>query len=257
MIQSMTGYGKADIISQSSFTVELKSLNSKQIDVSIKIPPTYREKELYLRKIISQNLQRGKIELSIFQEKKEGSSVYKINKKVLKDYYEQINKIKKSFGIKWNLWRAISLQSSSIDIIPTLLKMPDVIQKGKENIEIVEWEEIEKTIYSAIEELIQFRKAEGSELDKDIRKRINSISKELEKISPFDKVRKKSLNEKLNAKLSALSGLDENRLEQELIYYLEKQDITEEQIRLKTHLTYFIKNMDDGSPIGKKLGFIT
>ena len=126
--------------------------------------------------LLATELVNEKIDLSIWQEKKETSSSYTINKKVLKDYYQQIKKIKKSLGIKWNLWTIAPFQSNSTDIIPTLLKMPDVIQKGEEGLDIVEWEEIEKSIYNTIQDLVEFRQAEGEQLAKDILQRINNIT---------------------------------------------------------------------------------
>jgi len=255
----MTGYGKAELnLENANFTIEVKSLNSKQIDVNVKMSSIYRDKEIGLRKLLSEKLQRGKIELSIWREKSESSSNYTLNTAVVKDYHEQILQLKKDLGLKWNMWTLTPFQAKSTDIIPTLLKMPDALIKGEEKSNENEWEEIQKAINTAIGNLLKFRLDEGKILEEDISSRINKLSSLLTEIAPFAKERMVKVKQSLNEKLSEIDtkNIDENRFEQELIYYLEKQDITEEQVRLDAHLSYFTETMKTDFPNGKKLGFI-
>mgnify|MGYP000020499410 FL=1 len=259
MIQSMTGYGKAELnLENANFTIEVKSLNSKQIDATVKMSSVYRDKEIGLRKLLSEKLQRGKIELSIWREKSESSSNYKINTEVIKDYHNQILQLKKDLGLKWNMWTFTPFKAESTDIIPTLLKMPEALVKGEEKSNENEWEEIQKAINTAIANVLQFRIDEGIKLEEDISKRISIISDLLKQIEPLAKERIVKVKQSLNEKLAEIDSknIDENRFEQELIYYLEKQDITEEQVRLDAHLNYFTETMNGESPNGKKLGFI-
>ena len=261
MIQSMTGYGKAELnLTNANFTIEVKSLNSKQIDANVKMSSVYRDKEIGLRKLLSEKLQRGKIELSIWREKSESSSNYKINTDVIRGYHQQILGLQKDLGLKSggisSNFPELSLENS--DIIPTLLKMPDVMVKGEEKSDDNEWEDIQKGVDIAIANLLQFRLDEGKKLEDDITNRINKLSTLLIDIAPFAKARIEKIKNSLSDKLAEIEikNIDENRLEQELIYYLEKLDITEEQVRLDAHLTYFIETMKADAPNGKKLGFI-
>ena len=259
MILSMTGYGKSELnLTNANFTIEVKSLNSKQIDANVKMSSIYRDKEIGLRKLLSEKLQRGKIELSIWREKSESSSNYTLNTEIIKEYHNQILQMKKDLGLKWNLWTFTPFKAKSTDIIPTLLKMPEIMIKGKEQSNNNEWSEIQKGIEKAIDNLLQFRLDEGSKLESDNTSRIDNLSTLLSKISPFAKNRIDKIKESLSKKLSELDSknIDENRFEQELIYYLEKQDITEEQVRLSTHIDYFLETMQTDAPNGKKLGFI-
>lgn len=243
----MTGYGKAEInLPKANFTVEVKSLNAKQIDTTIKMSSIYRDKEIELRNLISEKLQRGKIELSIWRENSESFSSYNLNTEVISDYFKQIKKIAEELNINTN------------DILPSLLKMPDVIQKGEEKVNEIEWDEIQKGIDSAIANLLQFRLDEGKKLEADIKSRIHKLADLLNEIAPFAKARIEKVRKNLSEKLAEidLKNMDENRFEQELIYYLEKQDITEEQVRLDAHLNYFTETMIAESVNGKKLGFI-
>ena len=259
MIQSMTGYGKAELnLINANFTIEVKSLNSKQIDASVKMSSVYRAKEIGLRKLLSEKLQRGKIEISIWREKSESSSNYKINTAVIKGYHHQILQLKKDLGLKWNMWTFTPFKAESTDIIPALLKMPDVLTKGEEKSDDNEWEEIAKGVNTAIDNLLQFRMDEGKKLEEDITSRINTLDRLLMEIAPFAKQRIEKVKKSLADKLAEIDtkNIDENRFEQELIYYLEKQDITEEQVRIEAHLNYFTETMNSASPNGKKLGFI-
>jgi len=253
MIHSMTGYGKADLnTSNATFTIELKSLNSKQIDVNIKMSSAYRDKEIQIRKILAEKLKRGKIELSIWREKSDQPSSYTFNTAVLKDYHKQILKLNKDLELE-------ELGLDKADLIPTLLKMPDAILKGREKIDEQEWKKIMVGINEAIDGLNEYRLSEGVKLEQDIIKRTNIIEGLLIKIPSFSNERiektKKGLKDKMGE--FEIKDIDDNRFEQELIYYLEKQDITEEQVRLKAHLDYFLETMDADFPNGKKLGFIS
>ena len=247
MIYSMTGFGKCQLnLPHANFNIEVKSLNSKQLDTNIKISSVYREKEIELKNLLSTKLKRGKIELSVWKESSEIQNSHKLNIALIKDYHQQILNLKKDLGFE-------------SDIFPVLLKMPNILQKEDTKLDDNEWLEIFKGINTAVDELIQFRLAEGNKLEKDIILRINLIIDYLEEITPYAKVRIERVKENLLNKINDLkiNNIDENRLEQELIYYLEKQDITEEQVRLKAHLDYFLQTIRSDAPNGKKLGFIS
>ena len=257
----MTGYGKAELnLPNANFTIEVKSLNSKQIDANVKMSSIYRDKEIGLRKLLSKKLQRGKIELSIWREKSESTSSYTLNTAVIKDYHEQILKLQEELNLKSTIWSTsfYELGLNKSDIIPTLLKMPDALVKGLEEVDENEWDEIQKGVNTAIDNLLQFRLYEGKKLEEDIQSRINKLIDLLSEILPFAKERIEKVKKSLSEKLTEIDtkNIDENRFEQELIYYLEKQDITEEQVRLSAHLEYFLETMKSDSPNGKKLGFI-
>jgi len=252
MTQSMTGYGKCELnLANANFTIELRALNSKQIDISVKMSSIYRDKELEIRKQLSAKLFRGKVELSIWREKSESSSNYSLNIEVLKNYNNQILQLRQELP---------AFKAEEIaDLMPTLLKMPDAIIKGEEKVDQNEWEEINKGISIALNNLIEYRSAEGLNLKADILFRINKITDLLITLTPFVSERIEKIKTSLSDKISELEikNIDENRFEQELIYYLEKQDITEEQVRLKTHLEYFKETIENDFPNGKKLGFIS
>ena len=252
-MQSMTGYGKAELnLFNSNFIVEIKSLNSKQIDINIKVPSSYKDKEIEIRKTLSKKLSRGKIELCIWKEKTKSSSNYKINTETLKNYHKEILDLSNILNLSNKL-----LNSS--DIIPALLKMPDSVIKEKELAKRSEWKKINDCIKIAMTNLLEFRKQEGVSLEKDIYSRIHKLKKYLSQLSPISKMRIKNVKNNLSEKLIKLKSknIDENRLEQELIFYLEKQDITEETVRLNAHLDYFLKTIKLKSPNGKKLIFIS
>jgi uncharacterized protein (TIGR00255 family) len=247
MIQSMTGYGKAELnLTNANFTIEVRSLNSKQIDANVKMSSIYRDKEIGLRKLLSEKLQRGKIELSIWRESSESNAKYTLNTELIKEYFSQIEGITNDLNI------------NAKEIMPSLLKMPEVLVKGEEKADDNEWDEIAKGVDTAISNILQFRMDEGKKLEADITARINKLATLLVEVAPFAKARIIKVKQSLADKLAEIDtkNIDENRFEQELIYYLEKQDITEEQVRLDAHLNYFIETMATDSPNGKKLGFI-
>lgn len=247
MIQSMTGYGKAELnLKSANFTIEIRSLNSKHMDVNVKMPFIYRDKEIGLRKLLSEKLERGKIELSIWRECSVSNTKHTLNTELIKEYFSQIDQITNDLGINIK------------EIMPSLLKMPEVLVKGEEKVDDDEWGEITKSVDAAVTDLLQFRMDEGKILEKDITTRIKKLVALLVEIAPFAKSRIVKIKKSLEKKLTEIdtNNIDENRFEQELIYYLEKQDITEEQVRLESHLNYFIETMQTNSPNGKKLGFI-
>jgi len=243
----MTGYGKAELnLTNANFTIEVRSLNSKQIDANVKMLSIYRDQEIGLRKLLSEKLQRGKIELSIWREKSESNSKYTLDTELIKQYFTQIEEITNILNL------------NNKDMISSILKMPEVLVKGEEKIDDNEWLEIQKGIDTAISNILQFRLDEGEKLEADITARINTLARLLVEVAPFAKNRIEKIKKSLTDKLAEIDtkNIDENRFEQELIYYLEKQDITEEQVRLDAHLDYFIETMKTESPNGKKLGFI-
>lgn len=254
MVQSMTGYGKSELkLNNVNYIVELRSLNSKHIDINLKIPPIYRDKEIELRKIISERLKRGKIELFLWQEKLELAPTYKINSDLVKDYYKQI------LLLEENLSNTGSYKTKPSEVMPMLLRMPNILVQDNIKLDSSEWKEVTKSVDYAISNIIKFRKDEGKKLEEDITLRVNNITNFLQEILPFSEQRIKKVKDNLSQLLlnSKSPNIDKNRLEQELIYYLEKQDITEEQVRLSSHLKYFTEIMKNEFPNGKKLGFIS
>ena len=259
MIQSMTGYGRVEFnFKNKNFTVEIKSLNSKTTDFNLKLPVIYRNKEIILRKILSEKLKRGKVELSIWFEKTQTNTPYEFDKKLILKYYKQLNSIKQDLGLKANNLKNFFCQNN-IDLMPIILKMPDVLIKKDEKVEKDEWIEIEKNVHDALDKLITFREDEGNTLYKDISIRVNLIKTLITELERFENQRTEKIKSNIKNKLAALEiqNLDQNRLEQELIYYLEKLDITEEKVRLNAHIDYFLECLDTESPNGKKLTFIS
>ena len=259
MIQSMTGYGKVEFnLKNKNFIIEVKSLNSKTIDINLKIPAIYRDKEIVLRKVLSEKLKRGKVELAIWREKSQTNSSYKFDKELIRKYHNQLDSIKKEFETKSKFLKRF-FSNNNIDLIPTILKMPDVLIKKDEKIEKEEWIEIEKNINYAIDKLITFREDEGNNLSEDISLRINLIKTHLSKMETFESQRIEKIKLNINNKLVSLEtqDVDQNRFEHELIYYLEKLDITEEKVRLNAHTNYFLESLDSEISNGKKLSFIS
>ena len=250
----MTGFGKAQLdFKQSIVNIEIRSLNSKHLDLNIKMPQVYREKELELKKYLTQKLVRGKIEVSI-QSDSFNSSRFTINTKKIKEYHQEILKLKKDLNLKNSSW---NFMRKSSDILPSLLKLPEAVIKREEKASQDDWNEVFDGVKIAIDELIKYRNNEGKDLEKDISHRINHLSKLLEEIIPLSKERIEKIKTNLRQKLEQSEvQFDANRFEQELIFYLEKQDITEEIVRLKSHLSYFLETIETSSPNGKKLGFI-
>ena len=250
MILSMTGYGKAVVVyKEKKINVEVKSLNSKSLDLSARIAPLYREKEMEIRRLLAQKLERGKVDFSLWVEKESTVDATPINAALIENYYKQIKAISASTGIP-----------EPEDWFTTLLRLPDVTAKTEvEVLDDEEWEVAQQAINEAIEKLTEFRKQEGAALQKKFTEKIDNIANLLKSIEPFEKSRVPKIREKIIDGLKQIPEVDydKNRLEQELIYYIEKLDINEEKQRLTNHLKYFHETMkESGHGIGKKLGFI-
>ena len=250
MILSMTGYGKAVVAyKEKKINIEVKSLNSKSLDLSARIAPLYREKEMEIRRLLAQKLERGKVDFSLWVEKESTVDATPINAALIENYYKQIKAISASTGIP-----------EPEDWFTTLLRLPDVTAKTEvEVLDDEEWEVAQQSINEAIEKLIEFRKQEGAALQKKFTEKIDNIANLLKSIEPFEKSRVPKIREKIIDGLKQIPEVDydKNRLEQELIYYIEKLDINEEKQRLTNHLKYFHETMkESGHGVGKKLGFI-
>ena len=248
MLRSMTGYGKAECqLPTRKLTIEIKSLNSKQVDTSTRLPGIYKEKDLEIRQILSKSLERGKIECSMHYEVVEGSGAV-INQAVIRDYMEQLKGLSGEYKV------------SESELMASVLRFPDTVSSEREALEDSEWAEVVSALKEAVKELDDFRIQEGGALQKDLENCIGAIREKKAAIKPFEEERVTRLRERITSNLEELSNkedFDKNRLEQELIFYLEKLDINEEQVRLEHHLNYFMESLKGGSPIGKKLGFIS
>ena len=248
MIQSMTGFGRAILmLPQKKITVEVKSLNSKQLDISIRIPSIYKEKELSIRSFLSSSLRRGKIELSVFVENIGSESTYKINKDLVEAYIKSLQE----FG---------NNMVSHGELLAIAMKLPDAMKLDCKELEKEEWDAIMKTIEEAVESLIDHRKAEGLSLEKDLKMKIQAIDTLHDQVPKYEHERIETIKERISTKLNdVLESIefDRDRLEQEMIYFIEKLDISEEKVRLKNHCVYFIETINSHDNNGKKLGFIS
>jgi uncharacterized protein (TIGR00255 family) len=240
----MTGYGKSELeLSTKTIRFELKSLNSKSLDLNMRMPSIYRAKELELRKIIGSKLGRGKIDFSLYVEFNKGEALAKINTEVVKGYMKQLENI--------------SL-ADEVELLKMAVRMPDAISTEREDIDPKEWKTISDEVLVVLEKIENYRKDEGAALEKDFSKRISKIDDLLKDVVKIDPERIEHVRDRLNKGIAELKEkVDKNRFEQELIYYIEKLDITEEKIRLKNHLDYFLKNLNLDESNGKKLGFIS
>uniref|UniRef100_UPI003FF02AF4 YicC/YloC family endoribonuclease n=1 Tax=Alloprevotella sp. TaxID=1872471 RepID=UPI003FF02AF4 len=250
MIQSMTGYGKAEIhFNGKKIHAEIKSLNSKTLDLSARIAPIYREKEMEVRKFIAAQLERGKVDFNLWVEKDQASSFLPINQEAVKDYTRQIRAISESNNIPFpeqGIWEV-------------LIKLPETMQPNVvEDLTEEEWNAASQAVAEAVGHLVEFRTQEGLALQKKFSEKIDNIERLLGEIEPFEKSRVEKIRQRLTERLEELKGVDydKNRLEQELIYYIEKLDISEEKQRLANHLKYFRETMETSHGQGKKLGFI-
>ncbi len=248
MILSMTGYGKAErTIGNKTFSVEIRSVNSKQFDLTVRMPSIYKEKEMPLRNKLSQALHRGKIDLSIHYDANGDEMNTVINKLVVKNYCEQIESLANDLSLE----QAHSL----VDI----LRLPDAMRQERHEINEDEWTQIAELIEEAIENFVAFRRQEGDSLKKEFNLRIDNIEQYANEVVPHENDRTIGVSEKIEtlfADYQERESIDKNRLEQEMIYYLEKLDITEERIRLANHIKYFRETLNASNPQGKKLGFI-
>lgn len=249
MIQSMTGYGKATAeTGNRKVIVEIKSLNSKAMDISTKIIPVYRDKELDIRSRITAALERGKVDFSLYIDAAATSGAQAINVPIFKSYLEQI--------------KAVSAETGAPmpeDLFPVILRMPEVLSTNQqEEVSDEEWQAVSAAVDQAINALVDYRKAEGVALEKKFREKISNISALLASVEPYEKERVAKIKERMRTSMLDAVGknYDENRFEQEMIFYIEKLDISEEKQRLTNHLDYFIKTLEEGHGQGKKLGFI-
>ena len=249
MIQSMTGYGKAIVTyKEKKINVEIKSLNSKSLDLSTRIAPLYREKEMEIRQQVSSALDRGKIDFSIWIEKDIANEVNPINSDIVAHYYQQIKQIAKTTGIP-----------EPLDWFQTIVRLPDITLKTEiEVLKDEEWNMAKQAIEEALQNLISFRQQEGAALQNKFNEKIDNIARLLQEIEPYEKMRVEKIRTRIVDGLEQIPNAeyDKNRLEQELIYYIEKLDISEEKQRLANHLKYFRDTMNETAPNGKKLGFI-
>ncbi len=249
MIRSMTGYGKAIAETpQKKITIEIKSLNSKQLDLNAKLPWLYKEKEPEIRNLVSQMLDRGKIDISVYFDILEDEGVPVINKSIVKNYFKQLKEIAGDLEI-------------NIDdqILPIIMRLPDSLKTEKPELPEDEWTIVKKQIIASINVLDLYRIEEGKSIETDLRKRISGILDSLSTVETFEPGRIEKVREKLISILKDNNGtenLDKNRFEQELIFYLEKFDINEEKVRLKKNCEYFLETIETPSPNGKILSFI-
>ena len=251
MIQSMTGYGNAVAeFGGKKIHVEVKSLNSKALDLSTRIAPLYREKEMEIRSFIQGHLERGKVDLSIWVEKEAALTADPVNVALASQYYNELT----------SMASTLNIDTKTTDWMTLLLRMPDIMSHTEvEVLSDEEWQVVNKTLCEAVENLIDFRKQEGQALQRKFTEKIENIRSLLHSITPYEQSRVEKIRQRIIDGLSQLSGVDydSNRLEQEMIYYIEKLDISEEKQRLTNHLDYFLQTMNEGTGgQGKKLGFI-
>ncbi|MBD8387515.1 YicC/YloC family endoribonuclease [Dysgonomonas sp. BGC7] len=248
MIQSMTGFGKATAeLEKRKITVEVKSLNSKQLDLSVRIANLYKEHEMEIRNQLSRQLERGKVDFLIYIENIGNETSTQINQNLIEGYFNQIKDSANKLGI-----------DTPVDWYPVLLRLPDVLKYEAQEVDEQEWVAVTKVIDEAITQLQAFRKQEGAMLDKLFEDKIANIASLLEEIEPYEMERVEKVKIRITEALQKIEDFDydKNRFEQEMIYYIEKLDINEEKSRLSNHLKYFLETMKSGSGQGKKLGFI-
>jgi uncharacterized protein (TIGR00255 family) len=245
MILSMTGFGKASLqLETKKITVEVKSLNSKGLDLNTRMPSVYRENELALRNLLAQKLERGKVDFSLYVEVTGEDTSSKINAPIVKAYMAQL--------------KAILPNADDTELMKMAIRMPDTMKTEREEIDENEWKQIQTVIDEAIENMLSFRKSEGASLEKEFTLRIENIRNYMNQALVLDPERVNNIKERLQTAIEELKvNVDTNRFEQELIYYLEKLDITEEKVRLTNHLDYFLQTLNGSEANGRKLGFIT
>ena len=248
MIHSMTGFGRATLIlPEKKISVEVKSLNSKQIDINTRIPSFYKEKELEVRSYLSSSLRRGKIELSIFIENTDANSQHIINKELVKKYIKTLQEIGDE-------------PLPEKDLLNIAMRLPDAMKIEREEIDEEEWQAVMGVVKESVRALIDYRKDEGLSLEKDLKEQIATIINLYDKVPQYEQERIDTIKERISTKLQEVLesvDFDLNRLEQEMIYFIEKLDVSEEKVRLKNHCEYFIETMKLKESNGKKLGFIS
>jgi uncharacterized protein (TIGR00255 family) len=249
MIKSMTGYGKAEFeTGNKKITVELKTLNSKQLDINSRIPALYREKDLVIRKELNEKLVRGKMDFSLYLENLGTESNSAINENIVLAYFRQLSSIQEKLGLP-----------VSNQIMESIMRLPDTVKTVYEELDEKEWETIYANIKKVIDRVDEFRTQEGIALEKDIRANVQEIMQLMDQVGPYEKQRLENIKTRITDGLNELKlngNYDQNRFEQELIYYMEKLDINEEKVRLINHCHYFLETMESNEAAGKKLGFI-
>ena len=245
MIQSMTGFGKATLqLPTKKITIEVKSLNSKGLDLNVRMPSLYREMELGLRNLIASKLERGKIDFSIYIESTAEQTSTRVNVPIVKAYINQL--------------REVYADADETELMKMAVRMPDTMKVEREEIDESEWATIQTVIEEALQNILNFRKDEGESLEKEFQLRIGNIRQFMNEALDLDPERVQAIKDRLQTAIAELQvNVDENRFEQELIYYLEKLDITEEKVRLTNHLDYFLDTIKGTEANGRKLGFIT
>jgi len=250
MIKSMTGFGKAIVgTTQKKISFEIKSLNSKQLDLNIKLPWLYKDKESEIRNLIGKRLDRGKIDAAIFVDTINEETVPIINKAVVKNYYNQLGEIAWEYGLQ--------LDNTVLD---TIMRLPDALKTDRQELDDEEWKLVMDILEEALEQIEKYRVEEGAAIETDFRRGISVISGLLDEVAALDGARIERIRTRMGNSLSeflANNTIDKNRFEQELIYYIEKLDINEERVRLKKHLDYFLEKLEEPSPNGKILNFIS
>ena len=255
MIQSMTGYGKAEtILEAGKLTIEIKSLNGKNADISIKTALLPKDKELAVRQLIAQRLQRGNIDFFITFEANAAESAKEINADLVMSYYRQIMAINTRIGQEY----PFTDNADAAHLLGSIIRFPDVIEQKKQDvINDGNWEQVLSCINEALDRICDYRAAEGKSLYGDITAKVRNIQEFIPQIEAFETERVSAVRERLMSRLAELSAAaDQNRLEQEMIYYIEKLDINEEKVRLRQHCKYFMETIDNDPYPGKKLGFI-
>ncbi|MDH6307135.1 uncharacterized protein (TIGR00255 family) [Dysgonomonas sp. PFB1-18] len=248
MIQSMTGFGKASTeLERRKVTVEVKSLNSKQLDLSVRLPNLYKEHEMEIRNRLSRQLERGKVDFLVYVENIGNETPTQINQSIVEGYYNQIKESARKLGI-----------DTPADWYQVILRMPDVLKYESQEVDESEWNAVSQVIDEAVKQLLAFRKQEGEMLENLFKEKVANISSLLTDIEPFEAERVEKIKVRITEALHKIEDFDydKNRFEQEMIYYIEKLDINEEKSRLTNHLSYFLETMQSGTGQGKKLGFI-
>ncbi len=250
MIRSMTGYGKAICeLPSKRVTIEIKSLNSKQLDISARLPGNYREKELEVRNEISKQLQRGKVEVNFYVESLMPDKITQINDPVVENYHTQLLNLAQNLGI-----------AEQTDFLRIIMSLPDTLKTEQAQFDEREWQLIFNALLEALRQIEAFRVQEGQSLQRDVAQRNQNIGELLKQIASFETQRIERIKMRIRENLEEFNAkkmIDENRFEQELIYYIEKLDVSEEKVRLTNHLKYLALTLNEKEPVGKKMGFIT
>lgn len=249
MIRSMTGFGKTEFeVGTKKITLEIKSLNSKQLDINTRVPAMYREKDIEIRRLISEMLIRGKVDFALYLDNLGTESSAKINKAIISDYFRQLSDVHQDLGLTINE-----------TIMQSIMRLPDTVKTVYEELDETEWLVVRENLVKTLESLNCFRDQEGQALKTDIDTNIANILDLLNQVEQFESKRIENVKTKIRENLESLQlngNVDKNRFEQELIYYIEKLDINEEKVRLANHCSYFTETMNEGEPSGRKLGFI-